>query len=634
VPTLPNVTSKFVFDYSDLTKAEKASASAHGEFQKGAQASTTHTLRFDQSLTTLMDHFGGMPPIVNQAGRSLESMASTGVGGMQLLGGAGLVAVGAIAEVVTASTKAYQSIGDQVENYKRVVGGSAEESSRMVYTFDALGVSTETASAGMFKLSKALETSPAKLAALGIQATYDAKGNIDLSKTLFTVADAYNATGDQAKKNLILFDAFGKTGKDMIPILEQGSVALKNMESSASLLFSDADLQRLKDAKIHTQEVKTAWEEFWAASVGGSATAAGDALATSVLKNVYVQERMNEAWAQGNGRIGESRLSVAALAVKYGEQFDAEQKLRDGIASATQATKDRTAANEALWSSADKLIGQEEAQVNAGFALKLADLAVVESQGKVDQARARVAASTDAVAKAQDNLNAVNKKFGTNTEESNVAWDQLRTAQLALGQVTDDVTKAEIEQEKSYYAAAAAARKLQEDTDLATGPQKNATKDTEAYIEKLQAEADTLAPDAPLRKRLQDYIDKLKNEIPASVTTKFITEYTAIGTRPGTAHGNLSYAGGGRPPVGPVITVGENGPEQIQLDQPATVYPHGTPAPGAAGAQADMSETNDLLRALIDAVTAEPSGQTGTEAALFKAMQGAGLNRTRGFTGA
>src|SRR5258708_97075 len=219
MPTLPNVTSKFAFDYSDLTKAEKASAKAHGQFATDAKASTTHTLRFDQSLTTLLDHFGGMPPIVNQAGRSIESMASTGVGGMQLLGGAGLGAVGPLAEIVNASTKAYQSIGDQVENYKRVVGGSAEESSRMVYTFDALGVSTETASAGMFKLSKALETSPAKLAALGIQATYDAKGNIDLSKTLFTVAAASNPTGDQAKKNPILFDAFGKTGKDMTPIL-------------------------------------------------------------------------------------------------------------------------------------------------------------------------------------------------------------------------------------------------------------------------------------------------------------------------------------------------------------------------------------------------------------------------------
>src|SRR5260370_25856249 len=87
VPTLPDVTFKVVFDYSDLTKAEKASAKAHGEFQKGAQASTTHTLRFTESLTSLMGHLGGMPPIASQAARSLESMGSTGVTGMNLLRG-------------------------------------------------------------------------------------------------------------------------------------------------------------------------------------------------------------------------------------------------------------------------------------------------------------------------------------------------------------------------------------------------------------------------------------------------------------------------------------------------------------------------------------------------------------------
>ena len=88
MPTLPDVKSKFTFDYSDLSKAEKASAKAHGEFQAGAKASTTHTLRFTESLTTMMSHLGGMPPVVSTAGRSLESMASTGVSGMQLLGGA------------------------------------------------------------------------------------------------------------------------------------------------------------------------------------------------------------------------------------------------------------------------------------------------------------------------------------------------------------------------------------------------------------------------------------------------------------------------------------------------------------------------------------------------------------------
>src|SRR5258708_22420826 len=165
-----------------------------------------------------MGHLGGMPPIASQAARSLESMGSTGVTGMNLLGGAAVAGLGLVAGALAESVSMYQKLGDQVENYRRVVGGSAEEAGRMVQTFEALGVSGDTATGAMFKLSKAIETTPKKLTDLGVVVAHDAQGNVDLSKTLFTVADAYNATGDQAKKNLILFDAFGKTGKDMIPI--------------------------------------------------------------------------------------------------------------------------------------------------------------------------------------------------------------------------------------------------------------------------------------------------------------------------------------------------------------------------------------------------------------------------------
>jgi len=640
VPTLPNVTSKFVFDYSDLTKAEKASAKAHGEFQSGAKTSTTHMLRFDQSLTTLMSHFGGLPPVVNEAGRGIESMASTGVSGMGLLGGAALVAVGAMAEVVKTAVQKYTELGDSVENYKRVTGASAEESSRMVETFNALGVSSDTATNGMFKLSKAIETTPKKLEDLGVVVAHDAAGNVDLTKTLNNVADAYNATGDQAKKNLIVFDAFGKSGKDMIPILEQGSAALKQLEADASLVFTQEDLDRLKAEQIHTKEVQNSWDAMWA-SIGQKFIPIQDALSESILRGEYVQKRLNEAVASG-AVDRETFLrdqytagtASAALSDKWDKQFDASQKLKSAIDAQTQATQDAAAANDALWTSTDKLITQEEAQVNAGFALQLANLAITESQGKVDLANQRVKDGLISIDSARDAWTKAIHDYGANSEEAVAAGEKLNKALLDQTQIQDDVTKAQIEQEKAYYAGAAAARKLQEDTDLATGGQKDATKETEVYIATLQAEADTLAPDSPLRKRLQDYIDKLKNEIPPTVSTKFITDYVTTGTGPG-GHGNLSYAEGGRPPVGPVVRVGEKGPEWAVFDQPATVYPSGTnPPESGGGSPASMAGLESLLRELISVVATPPAEQPGALASLNKAVQGGALNRMRGMSGA
>jgi hypothetical protein len=562
MPTLPDVKAKFVVDYSSLTAAERASAKAHGEFQAGAKASTTHNLRFEQSLTTLMDHFGGMPPVANQAARSIESMASQGVSGMTMLGGAALVAVGAVAEVVGTSIKSYSELAAKVEDYRRVVGGSAEESGRMVQTFESLGVGADTATGAMFKLSKAADQHAAKLAALGIEVAKEKNGDVDLSKTLLNVADAYNATGDQVKKNAILLLAFGKTGKDMVPILEQGSAALRQLEESARLVFTEEDLARAKKAEIQNREVKQGWDAMWQ-SIGQQLIPAQSALTESVLRGEYAQKRLSEAVKAGTisqddltANQGQGSQAAQKLRDKFDQQFDASQKVTTALDTQGAAAAALTAKNEELWASADKLFNQEEAQVNAGFALSLADLAVNESQGKVQLA--------------YEALIAAQQKYGKGSDE----------AQLAA----NNLTRAQIDQEKAYYADAAAARKLQEDTDMVAEGHKNATKDAEVYIQKLQAEADTLSPSSPLRKNLQAYIDKLKGEIPAAVTTKFLIDFvaTGLGTRPG-GHGNLSFAEGGRPPVGVPSWVGERGRELFVPDQPGTIVPHGQTTTASSG---------------------------------------------------
>lgn len=578
--TLPDVKSKFVFDYSDLTKAEKASAKAHGEFQAGAKASTTHNLRFEQSLTTLIDRFGGMPPVVNQAGRSIESMASQGVSGMTLIGGAALVAVGAIAEVVGTSIKSYSELAAKVEDYRRVVGGSAEESGRMVQTFQALGVGADTATSAMFKLSKAADQHAAKLAALGIEVAKEKNGDVDLSKTLLNVADAYNATGDQVKKNAILLLAFGKTGKDMIPILEQGSAALRQLEESARLVFTEEDLARAKKAEIQNREVKQSWDAMWQ-SIGQQLIPAQSALAESVLRGEYVQKRLGEALNAGKisqddltAAQGQGSEKVQKLRTEFEHQFDASQKVTVALDTQAAAAAALTAKNEELWASADKLITQEEAQVNAGFALVQADLAIKESQDRITETQIRARDAGRAQAVAQAAANQAIKDYGYNSEQAQAAIDALNASAIASRKAADDVSRAEMDQEKAYYAAAAAARKLQQDTDLAADGQKNATKETEAYVAKLQAEADSLAPSSPLRKRLQDYIDKLKNEIPAEVTTKFLVEYNQVIHLANRQGGNVGFAEGGRPPVGAPYWVGEKGPELRIDDRPGTIVPH------------------------------------------------------------
>jgi hypothetical protein len=610
VPTLPDIKSKVTLNTDSLTQASKTSAVAHAQMQEHAKTSTTHTLRFDQSLTTLMDHLGGMPPVVNEAGRGLESMASTGVTGMNLLAGAGLVAAGVVAEVIGGSIKSYTELGDKVENYRRVVGGSAEESGRMVQTFAALGVGADTATSAMFKLSKAVETTPKKLTDLGVVVAHDAAGNVDLSKTLLSVADAYNATASQTQKNLIVFDAFGKSGKDLIPILEQGSAGLAQLEKNVALTFTDADLQRIREAKVQEAELQQQFDAL-GQNLGQTFLPIKEAVITSLNREMQAEKLMDQAMADGTLTAQRRAQGGGLLLASYEKQVDASNKVKYAIDLQTQALQDQAAAEEKVWTEVDKVLTQDEAQINAGFALKLANLAVTESQAKVNQAQE---AYTLAV-----------KTYGASSDE----------ALLAAG----NLTQVQTDQEKSYYATAAAARALAEDTEKAAGGTNYARLGAQAYIDELTAEAATLSPGNPLRKNLQDLIDKLTKEMPRDVFTSIHLQ--TIETRLSAPSGSIGgYAEGGRPPVGPVFTVGEKGPELMRLDSPATVYPHGQ---GAGGGGADMSEvvtelqqSNSLTRQLLELVANPPQyeQQTGDLAAIDKMVRMADLNRLRGSAGA
>ncbi len=549
MPQLPDIKSKFVVDTGDLAKAEKASAKAHATFQEGAKASTAHTLRFKESLTTLVGHLGGLPPVADSAARSLESMSSQatqGLTGMSVLAGGALAAFGIAAEGVHSAIDSYVELGDRVEDFRRVTGASAEESSRLVHVFTDLGVSSDVASQGMFKLSKAIETTPKKLSDIGVAVAYNASGNVDLTKTLFSVADAYNATADPAKRNLLLFDAFGKSGRDMIPILEQGSAALQRMEGSASLLFSAADLERLKQAKIHSQEIKSAWEEFWAAEVGGPATSARDSALSGLVADAYAHQKLVAGLKDGSIAVRAYARSYEPLLDSFRKEYYASQDAKEALDSQSQATADLAAKNEALVKTMDDVINKQATQRNDAIAL--------------EQANLDVAGSADKITEAQVAYNKAVTDYGADST-------QARDAQRNLERAT-------IDQEKAYYAAANAALALQENMDLASGSGRDAGKESQAYVDKLQAEADTLAPNSPLRKNLegtiakvQEYIDTL-NTTPSFIATRFVTSGEHGG-------GTLTFAGGGRPPVGEVVKIGEGGPEFARFDQPATIYPNG-----------------------------------------------------------
>src|SRR5260370_30354758 len=90
---------------------------------------------------------------VAKSGTAAEGATSSFGGLNTMLIGATVVG-GGLLEVVKSSIEGYAKFGEEVLNFQRVSGMSAEQSSKMVDVFGQLGVSAEAADKAMFPLAK------------------------------------------------------------------------------------------------------------------------------------------------------------------------------------------------------------------------------------------------------------------------------------------------------------------------------------------------------------------------------------------------------------------------------------------------------------------------------------------------
>ena len=138
----------------------------------------------------------------------------------------------------------YYDLGMAVIDFSRASGATMEQSSQLVAAFDDVGISADVGSKAIFQLGKRLSTEGAKLAEYGVFASRGADGNVDLAATLLDVADAYTRTADPAERAALVTTAFGKSGQQLLPILERGRSGIEAMfagAAEAGQIFDEAD---------------------------------------------------------------------------------------------------------------------------------------------------------------------------------------------------------------------------------------------------------------------------------------------------------------------------------------------------------------------------------------------------------
>ena len=162
------------------------------------------------------------------------------------------VAVG-FAAVATAAAAAGAAMGvavkgaidnaDALSKSAQKIGVTTEALSRLKYAADFSDISLEQLTGGLGRLSKTMldvstgSKGPAATAfkALGIAVT-DAAGNLRNSDVVFSeIADRFGRMEDGATKTALAISLFGKSGAELIPLLNSGADGLAAMAAESDL---------------------------------------------------------------------------------------------------------------------------------------------------------------------------------------------------------------------------------------------------------------------------------------------------------------------------------------------------------------------------------------------------------------
>lgn len=186
------------------------------------------------------------------AGKEAGKAAGAGwSSGVALAAAAGLAAVVAITEKTT-------EWGNSVYLLTKQTGLSAETITAWQFAAQKMGLTADDMGTilGRFAVNAAKPNGPLEKMGINVR---DASGAfLPMDALLNTVADRFAAMADGVGKTKEAVDIFGKSGRLMIPFLDEGSVGIKAMSDEAARLgvvLSDQDVESFHTLTIAQEEL-------------------------------------------------------------------------------------------------------------------------------------------------------------------------------------------------------------------------------------------------------------------------------------------------------------------------------------------------------------------------------------------
>lgn len=213
----------------------------------------------DEAVKKSTDKLSAFERTTGKVGRSMMKAGTVMVGAGAAIGGAML-----------GMAKSTADYGNTAAKTARSVGMDAEEYQKLAYAAKYAGVDQQKLSASMVKFNKNIvdaaagsKTAGQVFKDLGIKLK-DSAGNLRApNEVLADVADVFKNTNDGAGKTALAYELLGRSGADMISLLNGGSEGLEAMGKEAErlgmVISSDAahasedfcdNLDRVKDSAM------------------------------------------------------------------------------------------------------------------------------------------------------------------------------------------------------------------------------------------------------------------------------------------------------------------------------------------------------------------------------------------------
>jgi len=181
------------------------------------------------------------------ASKTIEDVGKTAAGvGAAIAGGAVL---GKIKDFAEQSMNAFADVGGSVLKLQRFAGGTAESMSHLAADARGSGVDMDALTKGVQKLSVHLNANDKVARSMGL-AFKDSHGQMKpMDQIMGMLADKFSKMPNGVAKTAQIVALFGRSGMDMLPMLNKGAAGLAAMNEESDKLgttLSQKDLDALK----------------------------------------------------------------------------------------------------------------------------------------------------------------------------------------------------------------------------------------------------------------------------------------------------------------------------------------------------------------------------------------------------